>query len=51
MPQKAFLSIKANGEIQKDVKEVIKNDTKDYIKKILLQIMPFLSILYIIHFI
>lgn len=37
IPQRAFLPIKANGEIQKDVKEVIKNDTKDYIKSILLK--------------
>ena len=36
IPQRAFLPIKANGEIQKDIKEVIKNDTKDYIKKTLL---------------
>ncbi|PZT47191.1 virion morphogenesis protein [Helicobacter valdiviensis] len=35
IPQRAFLPIKANGEIQKDIKEVIKNDTKDYIKSIL----------------
>ena len=35
IPQRSFLPIKANGEIQKDIKEVIKNDTKDYIKAFL----------------